>query len=155
MFQTPSRLVRSRDAVMSRMEWRLEDNGSALAWVELKNKRLTPARIERTTLWTGITRSTTEPRGHFMKSVVMLYMFVRCRTGCTRQRHSVKLAASVTGEVRDVSLSTWRPATTSLPRHSLAEGSERQNLCCGQWLRALAYYNECFAQTNSRLRLVI
>ena len=31
---------------------------------------LTPARIERTTLWTGITRSTTELRGHTSFSLV-------------------------------------------------------------------------------------
>jgi hypothetical protein len=36
----------------------------------VKKRGLTPARIERTTLWTGITRSTTELRGHVNSSAV-------------------------------------------------------------------------------------
>ena len=48
------------------------ERGCARFFGRKRKRGLTPARIERTTLWTGITRSTTELRGHVRFSVVRI-----------------------------------------------------------------------------------
>ena len=54
-------------------------------------RKLTPARIERTTLWTGITRSTTELRGHTRNLVIKV---------CIRKTLNIIHSPSVTVQLQ-------------------------------------------------------
>ena len=90
---------------------------------KIRKKRLTPARIERTTLWTGITRSTTELRGHTRFLLVIIHEHHPCV-----HRPSVMILRLMSEPALSALGTQCYDLCDSSPRHQFRRGTIRASV---------------------------